>query len=208
MQAFVSLREFARQRGVTLAAVQKAIESGRVTAVRRSESGRLKGIDLIAGTEQWNARTDPAQAARSETMLGAPAGSPAGALDELPLGDAPPAPEGASAPAKPGDDKDDYYRHRARREQIAAQQAELDYLKAIGSLVSADEARQVAERRYRTVRDAVLAVADQEAQILAAEKDPLVVRDRLTRSLKKALHELSDAARAGAARGAEERLGA
>lgn len=204
MQAFVSLREFARQRGVTLAAVQKAIESGRVTAVRRSENGRLRGIDLIAGTEQWNARTDPAQAARSETVLGAPAGPSA----ELPLEGAPPAHEGASGSAKSGDEKDDYYRHRARKEEFAAHQAELDYLKAIGSLVSADEVRQVTERRYRTIRDAVLAVADQEAEILAAEKDPLVVRDRLTRSLKKALHELSDAARAGAARGAEERVGA
>lgn len=207
MQAFVSLREFARQRGVRLAAVQKAIESGRVTAVRRSESGRLTGIDLIAGTEQWNARTDPTQAARSNTVLGAPAGASA----ELPLEAGLPAaasPDVSTAAPKPGDEKDDYYRHRARKEEFAAHQAELDYMKAIGLLVSADEVRQVTERRYRTIRDAVLAVADQEAEILAAEKDPLVVRDRLMRAIKKALHELSDAARAGAAQGAEERVGA
>ena len=65
MPEWVSLRRFARERGVTLAAVQKAIESGRVTAVQRKPNGRLCAIDLVEGTAQWNARTDPIEAARS-----------------------------------------------------------------------------------------------------------------------------------------------
>lgn len=54
----ISLREYARRHGVTLGAVQKAIASGRVTAVKRNERGFLCGIFEGEANKQWAANTD------------------------------------------------------------------------------------------------------------------------------------------------------
>ena len=84
----------------------------------------------------------------------------------------------------------------------------LAYLEAIGALVSADEVRTLGARRYRAARDAILAVPDQEAAILAVERDPVVIRERLMVALRKALHGLADEARTEAAGGTAERMAA
>jgi hypothetical protein len=57
----ISLREFARRRGVALSAVQKAIADGRIgeDAIERAEGGRIIGIDELRAGEQWDARSDP-----------------------------------------------------------------------------------------------------------------------------------------------------
>jgi len=69
-EEWISLREFARRREVSLAAVQKAIESGRVRAVTRDGNGRLTSIEFVRAMREWNGNTDPAQAARSGKILG------------------------------------------------------------------------------------------------------------------------------------------
>jgi len=75
-EEWISLREFARRREVSLAAVQKAIESGRVRAVTRDGNGRLTSIEFCAAMREWNGNTDPAQAARSGKILGGDGLSP------------------------------------------------------------------------------------------------------------------------------------
>ena len=60
----------------------------------------------------------------------------------------------------------------------------------------------------RAARDAILAVPDQEAAILAVERDPVVIRERLMVALRKALHGLADEARTEAAGGTAERMAA
>jgi hypothetical protein len=83
VEEWVSLREFARRRGVSLQAVQKAIASGRVTAVRRADSGpdgqpgRITGIEVNQATAQWNRNTDPNEAAKSGKVIPAPAAAQA-----------------------------------------------------------------------------------------------------------------------------------
>ncbi len=78
VEEWVSLREFARRRGVSLQAVQKAIASGRVTSVRRADAGpegqpgRILGIEVNAATQQWNRNTDPTEAAKSGKVIPAP----------------------------------------------------------------------------------------------------------------------------------------
>jgi len=75
VEEWVSLREFARRRGVSLQAVQKAIASGRVTAVRRApagaegQPGRITAIEVCLATAQWNRNTDPAEAAKSGHVI-------------------------------------------------------------------------------------------------------------------------------------------
>jgi hypothetical protein len=195
---WITLREFARRREVALSAVQKAIESGRVSAksVTRSASGRLKAIEFNRASAEWNGSTDPVQAARSGQVLGQPV---------LPVaGD-----EKQPDPERGGDRQSaEFYKHRAKTEEYKAKDAELDYLQKVGVLVSAEEVRSIAMRRYKSVRDSLLAIPEQEAAILAAETDASAVRDRLANAIKKALHGLADNARSDLAAGGAERLAA
>ena len=186
---WVSLREFARRRGVSLTAVQKAIESGRVTAVRRDEHNRLVAIEADLATAQWNANTDPAEAAKSGTVLDV--GAEASVVDPT---DALPAPSGGAVVNFPRD-PEGYYKARAQRERFAALEAERVYLKAIGDLVSRGDLERVNAQRYRAVRDKLLNIADRVAAALAAEKDPARVHAELTKEIKRVLQDLSDKAR-------------
>jgi hypothetical protein len=232
-EEWISLREFARRRGVDLRAVQKAIESGRVTAVRRDERGRLVGIEVAAATMQWDMNTDPVEAAKSGKILGqvngvgaqpmsgmsaiAPAvlNEPAAATETPATSEAAAQQGGAesaiaqtSGPAPADKDPHGYYEARARREQFQSKQAELDYLQALGELVSSSEMRRISGRRYRTMRDKLLNIADRLAAVLAAERDPAQVHAVLTADIKRVLHELSDDASAELAAGLAERVAA
>ena len=62
---YISLRAYSRMRGVSLYAVQTAIASGRVTAVRRDDKGKITGIDPVKADAQWAANTDATEAART-----------------------------------------------------------------------------------------------------------------------------------------------
>lgn len=204
---YISVRQFARLRGVRHSAVQKAIDSGRVTAVERNAEGRTTGIHEQLATEQWNANTDPVEATRNGKL---PAeASPANEI--TPASDR--AGGDASAPAPPPADtaptgNQQYLEARARREDFEARTAELDYHKAVGNLVSSAEMRESAFRRYRTLRDKLLNIPDRVATILAAERDPVTIHKLITDELKRVLNELSDGARSEAAGGDPERLAA
>lgn len=213
-EQWVSLRAYARHRKVALSAVQKAIESGRVTAVRR-DGDRLMGINLIEADKQWLANTDPDQAARTKGISDASPGSVPVAGSSATVPPAPASPSREEPAAEPGlppsaeQGKDfGYLEHRAKREEYQAKQAELDYLEAIGELVPKSELIEAAVRRYRSIRDKLQNIPDRLSAILAAEKEPAAVHAALAKEIKQVLHELSDDARAEAARGAAERLAA
>lgn len=233
---WISLRAYARGRNppVALSAVQKAIDSGRVTAVRRDAKGRLTGIDRVKADQEWLKNTDPDQAARTQgihpasergAQLAGPSAAeqlapasgnrdePAAQLKLQPQGDERaedgPLPAGGAAAAKEENGKDfGYLEARAKREQFQAKQAELDYLEAIGELVPKAELTEAATKRYRAIRDKLLNIPDRLSAILAAEKDPIVVHTTLAKEIKQVLHELSDDARAEAARGVAESVAA
>lgn len=213
MEEWISLREFARRREVTLGAVQKAIESKRVTAVRRSESGRLLAIEYHAATAQWNSNTDPDQAARagqaaaaanSAAVVASPAQSPLGGVDiagERTSGEAPP---GRNNPAAPSDDEHGYLGHRAKREEFQAKRAELDYLERVGVLVSAAQVQAEQFDIFRQHRDKLEQIPANLSERLAAETDPQRVEHLLRTAIRNTLNELSrglalDAAAEGAA---------
>jgi hypothetical protein len=165
--------EYARHRGCTPGAVRRAEKDGRITsAVKRDEKGRFLGIDYRLADQLWLQKMDPAVTGRNELRRSA---------EKDPHG---------------------YLKARAKREDFQARQAELDYLRAIGELISASDQRQVSAHRYRAMRDALLNIPDRVASILAAERDPARVHLELTNEIKRVLHELSDEARAEAARGA------
>lgn len=209
---WVSLREFARKREVSLKAVQKAIETGRVTAVKRDDNGRLTGIEMHAATAQWNRNTDPDQAGRAGQ---APTIAKPG---ELPLEPPAAAANVTSAPsnedaspaaaASSDDASTSYLASRARRSEIEAKTSELEYAKALGQLVSSADLRTVNGRRYRALRDMLLNIPDRIATVVAAERDPARVHAAMTAEIKRVLNELSDDAAAEVAARTAQRVAA
>jgi hypothetical protein len=227
--------EYARHRRCSPNAVAKAEHDGRIAeAVVRGERGKFVGIKWDLADQLWSANTDPAEAAKSGKTIeifGAgqafsqlnprsAVGSqrppalcreiaetglqPAHAPGDQPSVD-------AAAPADqgpPAADRDPhgYYKARAERERYQAKQAELDYLQAIGELVSRRDLREMSARRYKGIREKFLNLPDRLTPVLAAERDPARVHAELTSEIKRVLNELSDDARAEAARGAAERV--
>lgn len=192
MEQWMSLRAYARSRSVSLNAVQKAIESRRVTAIRE-EGGRIVGIEKNLADKQWAANTDPVEAARNGKLDPQPA-APASEKTAA-------APSEASPPA--AGDQAVYLEARAKREGFLAKQAELDYLEQIGTLVpSADVEREFSEI-FGQLKSGVMRVPDSVAQAIAAEADPLRINRVLSDALRKVFDEfsrrLTDAAAAGAA---------
>jgi hypothetical protein len=194
----VSVREMARRRGCTHGAVQKAISDGRIpdSAVER-EDGRIKSIDFEAATIAWNSNTDVDQASRSIGGAATVAGAASG-TGELPLET--PTPKGAEVArgsSAPG--AQEVREANAEGKRLQNQLLELELLKETGALVSREEVREIAARRYRAARDQILTVPDRVADILAAERDPARVHAVLTNELEQALHGLSGSATAESA---------
>lgn len=172
IEEWISLREFNRRRGVSLAAVQKAIKNRRVTAVRRNAAGKLIGIEFHAATRQWNCNTDPDQAARAgapvlpnpdpiQPVVGV---SSVNGVNDVCVADlergegmvphAPRADDPGGAPvALQSEDDKRYLAARARKQEFEAKQVELDYMEALGLLVAAAEVGKSAREVGRQLRN-------------------------------------------------------
>ena len=160
----LSLRAYARHRGVSLTAVQKAIHSGRITPTADGK------IDSDRADTEWKAKTRPGQRQAKP---------------------APPAtrePEHAEAPVAGGLD---YFRARAVRENYLARLAKIEFEEKTAKLISRDEVQVAAFTKGRTARDNLLNIPDRLAATLAAESDADKVHQILTGEIRKALDELA-----------------
>lgn len=184
----LSQRAYARRRGVTHSAVQKALRTGRISALADGT------IDPRAADRQWAANTDETKPLNS--VSGAP-------KHRRRPGDAPGPVGGEGGNGEPeGRVSRSYQAARTMREVYTARRAKLDLEVAEGKLVPVEEVRAHAFDCARRVRDAVLAVPDRLAPVLAGMTDTEEVRRELRAELRKALAELGaeeqqDAARAG-----------
>ncbi|MCC6366347.1 MAG: hypothetical protein IT165_22750 [Bryobacterales bacterium] len=168
--ALVSQRAYAKHRGVSLAAVQKAIKAGRI---RTAADGK---IDVAQADADWERNTGPRQQA----------GKAASSV---------PPPKPAPAPAaEPMAGGLDYARARAVRENYMARLAKIDFEERSGKLVSRDEVQVAAFNKFRTFRDGMLNIPDRVSALLAAESDASKVHGSLTTEIRKALLEFADAA--------------
>jgi pyruvate/2-oxoglutarate dehydrogenase complex dihydrolipoamide acyltransferase (E2) component len=159
----LSLRAYAKHRGVSLAAVQKAIHSGRITP---NADGL---IDSERADAEWSAKTRPGQR-RAQPAAIAPR-------------------EASEAPATGLD----YFRARAIRESYLARLAKIEFEERTGKLVSRDEVQVAAFTRGRTIRDNLLNLPDRLAATLAAETDADRVHQLLSAEIRQALEELAGA---------------
>jgi hypothetical protein len=200
MEDWISQRAFARRRGVSHTAVQKAIRDGRIPseAVKR-EGDRIVAVEFKMASAAWDANTDPAAVAKNTIGLGLEAVEPskpgdgvAGPDDELPLA---------------VKDPHGYQLERAKREKFAAATAELEYLKAIGRVVEVDAVNEAQRSLFRNVRDKFLNLADRLTPVVTTERDPARVHAAIKADIEQVLNELSDDARE-AAEGTAERMAA
>lgn len=171
----LSLRGYARHRGVNLYAVQKAIATGRISAL---PDGR---IDSDAADVEWEQNTT----ARPPAVPGANVAQRARkrAKDEDDDGTA--SEIGLSSTA--------YTKARAIREQYQARLAKIDYEERIGKLVPKDEVQVSAFNKFRQFRDGMLNIPNRVAAMLAAEADPARAHEILSMEIRRALNEFAEA---------------
>lgn len=162
----LSLRAYAKHRGVRLSAVQKAIKSGRI---QTTPDGR---IDSEQADADWEARTRPGQGRVARRATAAVVG------------------ETPRAEAAGGLD---YFKARAIRESYLARLAKIEFEEKTAKLVSRDEVQVAAFTLARTVRDNLLNLPDRLAALLASESDAHRVHQILTEEIRKALDELAGA---------------
>jgi hypothetical protein len=191
-----SVQDYARSRKKSRAGIYKAIREGRLReAVKQNEGGKLR-LDVDLADVELARNSDPSMVRDPDAIragIDATRDPTAGPLfqDEAAASQAPP------APPKDGENADQSASASlaGSRAAIAAYDARLkrlDLEERIGRLISADQMRVELFRANRMVRDALLAVPDRVASVLAAEKSPNRVRELLTKEITIALRNLSE----------------
>jgi hypothetical protein len=182
----MSLRAYARHRGVSLRAVQKAIQSGRISL---RDDGRLDA-DLADASWSRNTAPRPLPASKSARVL-----SPHQSVHHH--SDAPRTDVPRREPSDPPrlESGIEFQKARAIRESYQARLTKLDYEERSGKLVSKDEIQVVSFNLYRQFRDGMLNIPDRLAAVLAAESDSGRVHELLATEIRKALEGFSDANR-------------
>ena len=148
----VSQRAYARMRGVTLSAVQKAIKTKRITL---NADGTL---DPEKANQEWERNTFAGKTLHQATRQQAvptPLRSVAGM---------------ASQPEVSNDPVAAYLRARAVSETFKAKTAQLEYEERAGKLIQATKAGEYAANWSAIVGDALSAYPDRVAPLVAAAK--------------------------------------
>jgi hypothetical protein len=169
--AMMGYREYSRHAGVTLRAVQKAIEAGHIRVTD------AKKIDSDQADRNWRDSKDVQRAAVSILPgKSQAAAAPGHQKNRVPVA-APPRLEDGDDDQAPAEDEGDtsateYRTHRAQREKFSALKQELEYKQLAGELISVDEAKRIAYTAFRGIRDSVLNVPTRLKDQLAALDDP------------------------------------
>ena len=174
----ISQREYARRRGVSHAAVQHAVSSGRITTV----DGK---IDPEQADREWRENTDRSKP--RNRITGKPKqtrvqGEPSQPMDSG-------GSDGGNGTAT------GYAKARAARELYQAQLAKLELDRQRGELVRADEVRVGAFNMARKARDQLIALPDRVAATLAATEDAAEVHRILEEEIERICQEIADAER-------------
>lgn len=185
--AGLTIRGYARHRGVSHTAVRKALASGRITA------GTDGSIDPTLADTQWSASTDLSKPLNSVTGVPKKRRAPGAASDPLgsPGWEAEPA--GLSSEGGAPRLVSSYAASRAAREAYLARLAKLDFEQKSGKLVDADEVRAQIFALGRRVRDTLLGIPDRLAPVLAGQADAAAIHRIMSEEILASLSELSDA---------------
>ncbi len=177
--SLISLRAYARHRGVSLAAVQKAIAANRISTIPDSK-GRNK-IDATVADIQWAKNTRPDQQER-------------GSLKDF---------EKTQADlASMQDDGDDaapgatnlLSTEKAETEGVRRQLLELQLQQKLGALVRVDDIERAMTSKLKAANEALNSLADRLAPVLAAETDVDQVDKILRTEIRRAMNLIAQEA--------------
>ncbi len=196
-------REYARHRQVTLRAVQKAIEAGRIKVV--VVDGKSK-IDSEQADRDWVTNTDPAKQSllysagpdHGDSLLREPqAGLATGAgaaRTAVPAssGDDDEPPDEPAAGGATDDDTKAYRAERAQRERIRREREQLELDQLRGSLVDKAEVARLRFTEFRALRDALGNVGARIKDAVAAESDALRCEQLIDREISARLADFAD----------------
>lgn len=187
--AKLNFAAYARHRGVTPAAVTKAVATGRISTEVDPRSGR-RVIDSDRADREWDENTDRAKQEGSAAHLKRP--SPAAPTSEIqpdePTTQAPP----ALPPSDPVSASASIQLSRARREHFNAELARLKFERESGKLVEADQVQRRSFDTARIVRESMLNIPDRVAAQLAGETDARRIHELLTGEITKALEAVAE----------------
>jgi hypothetical protein len=160
----ISLRAYAKARGCSLTAVQKAIATKRITKLPDGT------IDADRANREWATNTFAGQTVREA------------APERLPMHE---------SPAPTGDPVTAYLRARAVKESFQARTAELDYKERAGKLIDAARASEYAATFSAIVKDGLMAMPDRLAPMLAAVDDEKTIHRMLGAEITALLRKVS-----------------
>lgn len=160
----LSIRAYARHRGVTEAAVRKAIRQGRVS------KGKNGKINPKTADKEWGQNTDPAQIKAVFT-------------EEKPDYSQNSIPTAANGPS--------YQQSRAIKEAYGAKLLRLQFEKESKKLISIDDVKVSAFNAARMTRDRILNIPDRVIPQLVGKTNIFEMKEILKAELIKALEELS-----------------
>ena len=138
--ALISMREYARTRGLAVSTVSKALKTKRITLTRGK-------IDPAKVDAQWKANTQPGQRAVNTRRKASKAVAPAASADPGQTRDT------------PDPQSNSYATARARREETLANMAQMDYDVKMGVLVNAAEIREKISKLHTEAKTRLLGVA-------------------------------------------------
>lgn len=160
----LSIRAYAKHRGVTEAAVRKAISQGRIS---KDKNGK---INPEKADNEWSKNTDPAQIKKIT-----PAEKPDYSQNS--------APNNLSGPS--------YQQSRAIKEAYGAKLLRLQFEKESKKLISVDDVKVAAFNAARMTRDRILNIPDRVIPQLVGKTNIFEMKEILKTELVKALEELS-----------------
>jgi hypothetical protein len=185
MSELVSLREYARRRGVSAMAVSKAAKSGRITLV----DGK---VDVATADRDWPSNTNPGQLA-FKAPPAATAAQGEGSQEAGDDGAGEPDTEQTDAAKKAASTTAQYGSARAVREMYNARLAKIEFEKETGVLVNADQVRVAAFNAARTARDSLLSMPDRLSPVLAGEGNQFEIHRLLSEEIRRVCDELAAA---------------
>jgi hypothetical protein len=178
----MSLRAYARHRGVNLSAVQKAIKTGRIAPDPKTGKLDPEICDLA-----WEQATDPSKQRKADQDPSDPK-------------------KRKVVPRKVIKNAERFAEARAGAEDYKAKLLQLKFEIQAKKLVDADVVKKRAFESARTLREALLNLPNQMANDLASETDPVKCANMLTVELVRLLDELA-APRVAAAQAGLSSLG-
>jgi hypothetical protein len=177
----VSLRAYARMRGCSLTAVQKAIASKRITTLPDGT------IDPERANQEWAKNTFAGQTIGRKPTAPAP---PRGGSAQPKAPQPPVIPQAGEVSSDP---VAAYLRARAVNETFKAKVSQLEYEERTGKLILAVRASEYAATFSAIVKDGLMAMPDRLAPMLAAVDDEKAIHRMLAAEVSALLRKVSKA---------------